>query len=578
MGNNMKFKAIAVRELKLSQGVRDTRAIAALSELDNSIHADLMKQPDLLHVEAVLVSEGINQNDDAFTREALRAALTSPILKPMNWQHQDEQILGAMYAVEARDMQGNKVSAIEEQPVELIVQGVVWHQLPHIKITAEQIARRIDSGDMFVSMECWFDSYDYGLYTQAGELYDLIPRNSETAFLDGYLRVNGGAGKYNGMRIGRALSGITFGGVAFVDKPANKRSFILNQFTFDPYAQAQEEEANIDDGLTDQVITNNVVSNVIPLNMEVNMNDLNRAAASDEQIQAAVERALAAQEEQARIARNEQELGEAKATVAELNEKVEAAEQQLAQLKQAVDTAFDKARAEASADEISAIDEALDGGAADLFAAKIEWIARSRAADENVDEAEDNSAEASLVEENAALKAELADLKTQARNAELNSIFAAFELDAEEVQAYVEAGQKIEDEDAFMAWLDESKTEAKAKMDKKADEKKEEVMEEKSEAKEQKDEEKPASLKKDEEKKEEKEAKAEELTEEVEQTEAAADESDVEDSAVANLDEMFEEVSEPNLGGASSAEAAANPVMGKLVAKLLRDPRNTQDN
>ena len=529
MGNNIKFKAIAVRELKLSQGVRDTRAIAALSELDNSIHADLMKQPDLLHVEAVLVSEGINQNDDAFTREALRAALTSPILKPMNWQHQDEQILGAMYAVEARDMQGNKVSAIDEQPVELIVQGVVWHQLPHIKITAEQIARRIDAGDMFVSMECWFDSYDYGLYTQAGELYDLIPRNSETAFLDGYLRVNGGAGKYNGMRIGRALSGITFGGVAFVDKPANKRSFILNQFTFDPYAQAQEEEANIDDGLTDQVITNNVVSNVIPLNMEVNMNDLNRAAASDEQIQAAVERALAAQEEQARIARNEQELGEAKATVAELNEKVEAAEQQLAQLKQAVDTAFDNARAEASADEISAIDEALDGGAADLFAAKIQWIARSRAADEQqaeaqdetAEQAEDNSVEAALVEENAALKAELADLKSQARNAELNSIFAAFELDADEVQAYVEAGQKIEDEDAFMAWLDESKTEAKAKMDKKADEKKEEVKEEKSEAKEHKDEKKPAFLKKDEEKKEEKEAKAEEVTEEVEQTEVA---------------------------------------------------------
>jgi hypothetical protein len=83
----------------------------------------------------------------------------------MNWQHQDEQILGAMYAVEARDMQGNKVSAIDDQPVELIVQGVVWHQLPHIKLTAQQIAQRIDAGDMFVSMECWFDSYDYGLYT-----------------------------------------------------------------------------------------------------------------------------------------------------------------------------------------------------------------------------------------------------------------------------------------------------------------------------------------------------------------------------------------------------------------------------
>jgi len=159
------------------------------------------------------VSEGINDNDDAFTREELKRAISSPILKPMNWQHKDEQILGAMYAVEARDLQGKTlaVEEIEDQEIELVIQGVVWHHLPHIKATAEQIVQRIEKGDLFVSMECWFDDYDYGLYTQGGELFDSIARKPETAFLDGHLRVCGGTGRYNGMRIGRALSGVTFG-------------------------------------------------------------------------------------------------------------------------------------------------------------------------------------------------------------------------------------------------------------------------------------------------------------------------------------------------------------------------------
>ena len=165
MGKTPKLRALAIREIRFSRPSKTNmeKASAALTSLSRTHTSvdELQNQPDLLHIEAVLVSEGINDNDDAFTRAELKRAISSPILKPMNWQHNDDQILGAMYAVEARDLEGNTLNAeeIEDQPIELVIQGVVWHHLPHIKATANEIVQRIEQGSLFVSMECWFDNY-----------------------------------------------------------------------------------------------------------------------------------------------------------------------------------------------------------------------------------------------------------------------------------------------------------------------------------------------------------------------------------------------------------------------------------
>jgi len=186
-----KLHAIAVREVRFIRPdqLSNNRAIAALSTLSRALpNADeLQKQADLLHIEAVLVSEGINDNDDAFTHSELKRAVLTPILKPMNWQHKDSAIMGAMYAAEARDLQGNPIEIDElnsDEPFEIVVQGAIWYRLPHIQTTAEQIVQRIEDKNLFVSMECWFDNYDFGFYTESGELYDLVPRNNDTAFLD----------------------------------------------------------------------------------------------------------------------------------------------------------------------------------------------------------------------------------------------------------------------------------------------------------------------------------------------------------------------------------------------------------
>ena len=580
-----KLRAIAIREIKFARPSklnRDkvTAALSTLSQTLNSVD-ELQKQADLLHVEAVLVSEGINDNDDAFLREELKRAISSPLLKPMNWQHNDEKILGAMYAVEARDLEGNTLSAEEigDQPIELVVQGVVWHQLPHIKVTAEEIVQRVERGDLFVSMECWFDDYEYGLYTQAGELFDRIARKPETAFLEANLRSNGGTGRYNGMRIGRALSGVSFGGIAFVDRPANKRSFILNSFAFDPMDPSEEVGAS-SDGLANQVITTTtLLRNEEP--MEVNMNDLNRAAAqqvSPEDITQSVEKALDARERTAASQRTVADLDVAVARVAELESKVAQAAKALEQLQTAIDQAYAGATSDTPA-EISKIDKALevkgDGSGDAVFAAKIAWIADSRkAVADALVENKDVQADTKLIEENTALKAELNAIKTDLRTREITHLFAEIlEMTEAEVAKFVEAGlAKASDED-YTEWLDEKMVFAKKMIEFKKKDKKDK-KDDKADAS---DDAEAGLLSPSH-----RETSIEDLDAILRRDHgsAPADMNRVPRSkisgSVSDLDALFEEIDEPNLAAANAEEGRARSAMGGLVDGLLGNKKDKE--
>jgi hypothetical protein len=582
MGNKTpKLRAIAIREIRLARPSRlnNEKVEAALSTLSRTLTSvdELQKQADLLHVEAVLVSEGINDNDDAFTREELKRAISSPLLKPMNWQHKDEKILGAMYAVEARDLEGNPldVEEIKDQPIELIVQGVVWHHLPHIKVTADEIIQRIEQNNLFVSMECWFDDYEYGLYTKAGELFDRIPRKPETVFLDAHLRANGGKGRFNGMRIGRALSGVSFGGIAFVDRPANKRSYILNHFAFDPAKVLEEVEANNNDLDQDQVVTKTTLfSNEEP--MEVNMNDLdrNRAAASKDEIKQGVEQALEARERIEAAKRTQADLDSTKTLNADLEKQLAQAKDALERLQAAIEQAYAGATSN-TPEEIAKIDRALevkgDGAGDAVWAAKIAWLADSRKAVATaLVENKDVEADTKLIEENTALKAELDSIKTDLRKREITYLFAeVLDMTDEEVAKFVEAGlAKASDED-YNEWLEEKKIFArkllKLKKGDNADQKQTATDDTEAGLLEPMDRETPiddlgATLRGD-------------------HGRAPADIPRVPRSkltAAADLETMFEEVKEPNLAGARDEEGKTDSPMHSLVASLLNTKKDKE--
>lgn len=570
--NTPKLRAQAIRAIRFARPskLNEKKVQAALSTLSRTFNNvdELQNQADLLHIEAVLVSEGINDNDDAFTREELRRAISSPIMKPMNWQHNDEEILGTMYAVEARDLEGNVLTAedIGDQPIELVIQGVVWHQLPHIKATADQIVQRVERGDLFVSMECWFDDYEYGLYTQAGELFDRIARKPETAFLEANLRANGGTGRYNGMRIGRALSGVSFGGIAFVDRPANKRSFILNHFVFDPMSTLEEVDAS-SDVLAEDVTQTTLLRNEEP--MEVNMNDLNRAAASNaDQIAEGVEKALDARSRVEASQRTKADLDTAVARVQELESKVAQATLALEQLQTAIDQAYAGATSDTPA-EIAKIDSALDvkgAGSGDaVFAAKIAWIADSRKSIAGaLVENKDVQADTKLIEENTALKAELTAIKTDLRTREIKHLFAEIlEMTEDEVAKFVQAGlAKASDED-YSEWLDEKLVFAKKMMEFKKKDKKEEKPTEAGlltpSQRETSIDDLDAILRSD-------------------HGSAPADMSRTPRSKIsADLDAMFEEIDEPNLAAANAGEGNGRSLMGGLVDGLLGNPDKSKE-
>lgn len=305
------------------------------------------------------------------------------------------------------------------------------------------------------------------------------------------------------------------------------------------------------------------------------MNDLNRAAASAEEIAKTVEQTLDARERTAAAKQNEADLQKVTARNAELENELANAKSALERLQAAIDTAHAGATSDTPA-EISKIDNAIEvkgAGAGDaVWAAKVAWIADSRkAVAEALVQNKDVEADTKLIEENTALKAELTSIKTDLRKREIEYLFdEVLGLEASEVEKFVEAGlAKATDED-YSEWLDEKKLFAKKMLD----------------------------LKKDKKGKDDKEAKAEDA--EAGLLAPSQRETPVEDhgavlrslhgrapadmprvprsklTAAADLDAMFEEVNEPNLAGASADEGNSDSPMGHLVASLLNPKKDKE--
>jgi hypothetical protein len=191
---------------------------------------DLKPQMDLLYVRSCMVTANVNDNDDSFIRDELWKARHTPVLKPVNWQHNDKDIVGVIYSVEARTLDGTLINFDQEEApdehFELITEAAVF-KLIHPERSSE-IKDRFTKANLFVSMEAWFDDYDYGVVGDDGYVDKVLKRSAETSFLDSSLKAHGGKGIYEDMRVSRVLRSITFGGYGFVDNPANKRSHIFN--------------------------------------------------------------------------------------------------------------------------------------------------------------------------------------------------------------------------------------------------------------------------------------------------------------------------------------------------------------
>lgn len=219
-------------------------------------------QPDLLYMDSILVSTGENLNDDVFTPDEMWKARNTPVLKPVDWEHEtgsevsDEdfaanpkkpvvgnQIIGVMYNTYTVDADGNQISDDKAtasdfkipEKFHIVDQAAIYKGL--YPKTAAKIEKGAKENNLFVSMEVWFDAYDYLVGSK------IVARNEQTAFLDKNLRAKGGSGQFGTVAIKRVLRNLTFGGKGIVYRPANKES-VIKSVTSQPVQASASEVYN----------------------------------------------------------------------------------------------------------------------------------------------------------------------------------------------------------------------------------------------------------------------------------------------------------------------------------------------
>ena len=195
---------------------------------------------DVYHTYSILVTSSWNKNDDVFGSEEVWSARKTPQYKPANLEHDEKKIIGSIISSWPVDDDFNLVddnSTAEDLPdkIHILVSSVIYRQWQdsEYQARAEDLIRKIEHGEMFVSMECIFRGFDYAVQSPDG-LNHIVARNEETSFLTRHLRSYGGTGQYQDHKVGRMLRNITFSGKGFVEKPANPESIIFdNDEVFD---------------------------------------------------------------------------------------------------------------------------------------------------------------------------------------------------------------------------------------------------------------------------------------------------------------------------------------------------------
>lgn len=211
------------------------RSLASLKTIATNVN-----QQDLFYLKTILVSTGCNNNDDIFLPEEIWASKNTAEDKPFNLGHTPNKVIGHItgnWAVDENYLPLEDDLTIDDLPEKfhILTSSVIYRHLASCDSDLEEeiaeLIEEIKEGKWFVSMECLFPAFDYGLMASDGSLKEIIPRNKTTAYYTKHLRIYGGSGEYEGQKVGRVLRDIIFSGKGLVKKPANPDSIIFNSFS-----------------------------------------------------------------------------------------------------------------------------------------------------------------------------------------------------------------------------------------------------------------------------------------------------------------------------------------------------------
>lgn len=195
-----------------------------------------LNDQDLYYVQSILVTSNWNKNDDIFDSKEVWLARNTPEDKPTNLEHDESVIIGHItsnWPITEDGILIDENTPLENLPEKFhILTGSVIYRAyskPELKERSETLIAEIEHGTKYVSMECLFKGFDYGLLNKSTGEYKILSRNNDTAYLTKYLRAYGGLGEHQDYKIGRVLKNITFSGKGFVNKPANPESIIFTK-------------------------------------------------------------------------------------------------------------------------------------------------------------------------------------------------------------------------------------------------------------------------------------------------------------------------------------------------------------
>ena len=195
-----------------------------------------LEDSDLYYVQSILVSSSWNKNDDIFDKAEVWVARHTPEDKPTNLEHDEHNIIGHITSNWPITTEGSMIddmTSVVDLPEKYhIVTGSVIYKAfsdPDLRARSQTLIEEIEAGDKYVSMECFFKGFDYGILTKSTGEYKILGRDESSAYLTKHLRSYGGTGEHEDYKIGRVLRQITFSGKGFVNKPANPDSIIFTK-------------------------------------------------------------------------------------------------------------------------------------------------------------------------------------------------------------------------------------------------------------------------------------------------------------------------------------------------------------
>jgi hypothetical protein len=245
--------------------------------------------------------------------------------------HDENDIIGHITGSYVLTKDGKALADDAEAPQEfdIITQAVLYNSWTgdENRDRMGKIIAEIQDGKWYVSMECLFSGFDYALINEKG-VAKVLARDEGSSFLTKHLRAYGGSGEYEGYKLGRALSNISFSGKGLVSKPANPRSVILRDsstanINVDHNSKLSIGELQMSDVLTEQLA-------------EVKA-QLEAAKAENEAIKVKIEEAKD-KEFATKVEAFESAADDSKATIDTLNETIKSTQARVAELEDSLQT------------------------------------------------------------------------------------------------------------------------------------------------------------------------------------------------------------------------------------------------